>query len=418
MAIVVVETALVLALLALSACFSSSETALFSLRPHEMRRLEREPTARSLRAVALLKNPHRLLVSLLVGNTLVNVAAASLGHSVASRCLAENQIAVSVTAMSLLLLVAGEVTPKTYAVKNPVRASTRLARFAGACVTVLGPLEGGLNSILKLVAHRSHRSLKEGEPSAGERIDQALALGHSQGVVDRFEGEVLRGLFRVSHLSVGNVMTPRTEVFAVSSRLTLGEAVGSIKASGFSRILVTGADDPHAIEGVLYVKDMLYGGHGPDVTTGQAARKPVFVPETKSVASLMREFESGAYHFAVVIDEYGVFTGVVTMDDVLAEITGRGVSTHGDRYGDKYSYRKRSRSGWEVSGRMAVSYFNALTGSALAAEGAETVAGLVIRKLGRIPAPGDHLAVGSVRFTVLDADRVRVKRLLADKVRR
>ncbi len=414
MTLVAFEILLVCVLLALSFFFSGSETALFSLRTHEVRRLEKHPSPRSIRVVALLKDPHRLLVAVLVGNTLVNVAASSLGTNIVSHYFREDEVAISVVLMSVLILIFGEVTPKTYALNKPLRLSLALSPLISFVVRIFGPLKEALEFFLKLTMRPNLLGLGGRMATSGEHVSDAIALGSSQGVVDKFEAEVLRGLFKVMHLSVQNVMTPRTEVFMLSSDLPLGDATSILKSSGFSRVPVFSPENRDNIVGVLYIKDILYRGHSRETKIGEIARKPLFVPESKSVVDLMREFAEGVAHFAVVIDEYGTFTGIVTIDDILAEITGRGAG----RQPEKYTYRKRSRSGWEISGRMEIDYFNALVGAAVPDDEAETVAGFIIARMGKIPSPGEELTAGNVRFRILDADKTRVKKVLVEKQRR
>jgi CBS domain containing-hemolysin-like protein len=412
--LVILEVSLICALLALSFCFAGSETAFFSLRTHEVRRLAKQPSAGSSRVVGLLKDPHRFLIAILVGNTLVNVAAASIGTSIVHRHVGRDVIGISAIAMTFLILVVGEVIPKTYALNNPIRFSRALSGFVRAAVAVFGPLKGLLELAVRVTLRPNLLRLPGRSGAAGEQVTEAIALGRSQGVVDRFEGEVLRGLFKVMHLSVQNIMTPRTEVFMLSSDLRLADALSIIKSKGFSRIPIFAGEERDSIVGLLYVKDILYGKHGPEETLGAIARKPLFVPESKSVVDMMREFATGSAHCAVVIDEYGAFTGIVTLDDVLAEIAGRAAT----RRMEKYAYRKRARLSWEIPGRMEIDYFNALTGASLPDRSAETVAGFLISRMGKIPPAGEELTEGGMRFRVLEADRMRIKRVLVDKVKR
>jgi len=408
------EIGLLCLLLVASAFFSSSETALFSLRPHELRRLERHPSPRSLAVVRLLRDPNRFLVAVLVGNTLANVAASSLGTSLVSRHLNANEVAASVALMTVLILVVGEVMPKTYALNNPVKVSVALSPLLAVALAVLGPLKRAMESFLTLaVRPKALRSRGGGVPS-GEHVADAVSLGHSGGVVDTFDSEVLQGLFKVMHLSVENVMTPRTEVFMLSSGLALGEATATLKSSGFSRVPLFSAGSRDDIVGVLYIKDVLYGRYGRDVRLNEIARKPVFVPETKPVVDLMREFAGGAAHFAVVIDEYGSFTGIVTIDDILAEIIWRGPASQDARH----TYVKRSRSSWEVPGRMELEYLAALTGTVLGEAGLQTVGGLVVHRMGKIPSRGEEAVVGGLRFRVMEADKRRVTKVFVERVRR
>ena len=413
MSLVGLEILVAAILLILAACFAGAETAVFSLRTHEIRRLERRPSPRSLSVIRLARDPHRFLVAILVGNTVASVGASCLGTSVVSHYVGHHEIIVSVTVMSVLILVFADVVPKTYALNNPTRVSLGLSSFVTSVVRLLDPVSWAFESLLNLVAGRGRTGFRR-RAASGEQIAEAVAAGHSQGVLDAFEGGVLQGFFKVINLSVANIMTPRTEVFMLSEDLSVGEALPIMKSSGFSRMPVFGADNRDNIVGVVYVKDILFGEPESASRLAEVARRPVFVPESKPAADLMHEFEGGIAHFAVVIDEYGTFTGIVTMDDILEEIAGRFTA----RRVEKYSYMRRSRLSWEVSGRMEIDYFNALVGGSVPDDAAETVAGLVISRLGRIPSPGEETTIGGLRFRVLEADKMRVKRLLVEKIRR
>jgi putative hemolysin len=209
-------------------------------------------------------------------------------------------------------------------------------------------------------------------------------------------------------------MTPRTEVFMLGSDLSVGEAVGAVKSSGYSRIPIFDADARDNIRGVLYAKDLLQKQHSTDLRLADIARRPLFVPESKTLAGLLKEFVSGASHFAVVIDEYGSFTGIVTLDDILVEIVGRDAG----KQLLKYSYTRKGRSTWEIPGRMEIEFFNALVGASIADPHVETVAGLVIERLGRIPEAGEQLVLRNLRFTIVSATKRRVERIEVERIRK
>jgi CBS domain containing-hemolysin-like protein len=410
----VLQITLLVVLLVLSSIFSGSETALFSLKPYQVRKLQRRPSRTSITVASLLNDPYHLLVTILVGNTLVNVAASSIGTDVVGRFFEEGVLGISVAVMTVLILIFGEIVPKTMAVRNPVGVSLRTAGVISGTVRVLSPLKGALESVVSVAGR-----LRIGRPPAvahryHDHVAEAIAVGHSEGVLDRFEGEMLRGIFRIMHLSVQNIMTPRIEVFMVASNVTVREAVGKAKASGYSRIPVFDEEKRDNIRGVLYAKDLLQRQYSSDLRVGEIARKPVFVPESKALSDLLREFVSGAAHFAVVIDEHGSFTGIVTLDDILEEIVG----LEGDRHREKYFYRRKGRLTWEVAGRMELEFFNALIGASIPVERVETIAGFVIERMGKIPAVGEELTAYNLRFRVLEADHRRISRLEVRKHRK
>jgi putative hemolysin len=412
--LVVLQIALLVFLLFLSSVFSGSETALFSLKPYQLRKLQRRPSRGSIIVGSLLKDPYHLLVTILIGNTLVNVAAASIGTSVVSRYFEQGVVGISVAAMTVLILIFGEIVPKTIAVSNPMKISLAAAPSISLAVRLLTPIKGILESMIRLLLRRGPMEHPGLTGPADEHVAEAIAVGHSEGVLDKVEMEVLGGILRLMHLSVQNIMTPRTEVFMLSSGVSVGDAVGLAKSSGYSRIPVFDADKRDDVTGILYIKDLLNSRVSMESTIGEVARKPLYVPESKALVELLDEFVSGSAHFAVAIDEYGTFTGIVTLDDILGEVVG----TDASRHPEKHRYRHTSRSRWEVSGRMEIEYFNALVGATISDAHAETMAGFIIDRMGKIPAPGDDLIVGNLRLRVLDADGRRVKKIEIEKLRK
>jgi putative hemolysin len=410
----VLHIGLLVCLLFLSAIFSGSETALFSLKPYQVRKLQKKPSRRSIRVELLLRDPHHLLVTILVGNTLVNVAASSIGTDFVGRFVEHGVVGISVAVMTVLILIFGEVVPKTFAVSHPLRVSLSTSRIICVAVSLLAPLRRVTEVAVRLAETLNLRRLAGRPRDSHEHVAEAIALGHSEGVLDEFEGEVLGGVFRVMHLSVQNIMTPRTEVFMLSSDLTLQEAVGIVKSSGYSRIPVFDAEERDNIRGVLYAKDLLLKQYSPQLRVKEIARRPIFVPESKPIINLLREFVLGAAHFAVAIDEYGSFTGIVTLDDILAEIVDR----VGERHPERHTYIRKGRWQWEVPGRMELEFFNALVGASLKDPHAETVAGYIINRLGRIPSVGEVLISEHLRLRVLNAGTRRIRSVEVERLRK
>jgi CBS domain containing-hemolysin-like protein len=400
-------------LLYLSSVFSGSETALFSLKSYQVRRLRSRPSRNSIKVESLLADPHHLLVTIVVGNTLVNVAASSIGTILVGKFFHENVVGISVVVMTVLILIFGEVVPKTFAVSNPLRVSLTTVPFISAAVGMLAPLRRVTEAAVSFADRLKPARPSSYEPDSPGDVAEAIALGHAEGVIDEFEGEVLGSIFRIEHMSVQNIMTPRTEVFMLSSDVPLEEAVGIVKSSGLSRVPVFDAEERESIRGVLYAKDLLYKQSSPHLTISEIARRPVFVPESKQVVDLLREFITGKAHFAVAIDEHGSFVGIVTLDDVLAEIVDR----VGDRLPRKHGYTKLSRSKWEIPGRMEIEFFNALVGVSIVDTLAETIAGFIVNELGRIPAPGDEFVRRGLRLRILDSDGRRIKSIEVEKLR-
>jgi len=403
------QTAVLAVLLVFSGLFSGSETALFSLKPFETRKLERRPSRRSIGVASLLSDPVRLLVTILVGNTLVNVAASSVGTSIVGRLVGRGVVGISVAVMSALILVFGEIVPKTYAVNRPLETALRTSALISAAVRVMSPLRALFTGLSNLAAKANLPGAAVPERRHAH-VEEAVAAGHSEGVLDGLERRMLAGFLKIEHQSVQNIMTPRTEVFMLDAATPVADAVGPLKAAGFSRVPVFETGNRDSIRGVVYVKDLLRKQYSENLNLSDIARRPVFVPESKSLVDLLDEFAGGAVHFAVVVDEYGGFSGIVTLDDIIEEIVGE---QPGARSRNKYM--KKARSTYEVPARMELDYFNALVGSSLSDTNAETVGGFILNRTGRIPEAGEEFVIEGIRFRILDADARRIKLIEAGK---
>lgn len=402
---ILLQIGLLVVLLVFSGIFSGSETALFSLKPFQIRKLERQPSRRSISVSSLLSDPLRLLVTILVGNTLVNVAASSVGTSIAGRVLDRGVVGISVAVMSALILIFGEIVPKTYAVNKPLKTALRTSAVISAAVRLMSPLRAFFTALSNLAA-RTRLPGAAMPDHEHAHVAEALAEGHTEGVLDSLERRMLAGFLKIEHQSAQNIMTPRTEVFMLDAGTRLADAVPLTRSAGFSRVPIFDAEKRDSIRGVLYVKDLLQKQYSADLKLRDIARQPVFVPESKSLVDLLGEFVKGAAHFAVAVDEYGTFTGIVTMDDIVEEIVGEELNRR-----SKNTYRKRTRSTFEVSARMELEYFNALLGSTLTDNNAETIGGFILNHMGRIPAVGEKFILEGIRFRILDSDARQIKTL-------
>lgn len=409
MTAILLQIVLLGVLLLFSGLFSGSETALFSLRPFQVRKLERHPSRRSIGVASLLSDPFRLLVTILVGNTLVNVAASSVGTNIVGHVVQRGVVGISVAFMSVLILIFGEIVPKTYAVNKPLKVALSTSPLISAFVSLTSPLRRSF-AALAVLATKMRLPGARAPDHEHAHVVEAVAAGHSEGVLDAFERRMLAGFLKIEHQSVQNIMTPRTEVFMLDAGTSVADALGLVKSAGFSRVPVFETDRRDNIKGVVYVKDLLQKQYSHSLGLSAIARRPVFVPESKALVDLLSEFVKGAAHFAVVVDEYGSFTGIVTLDDIIEEIIGEELTRR-----SKNTYRRRTRSTYEVSARMELEYFNALLGSGLWDAHAETVGGYLLNRAGRIPAVGDEFLIEGIRFRVIDGDSRQIKALEVEK---
>jgi putative hemolysin len=392
-------------LLALSALFSSSETAFFSLKPWEVARL-RAGGAAGRGAAALADRPNDLLAALLIGNVLVNTSAGVLTTAACLSLFGSGGLAVAVPAATVLILIFGEITPKLLAlgarqqlvllVQGPLRVWVAVTSPAVRLLTT------ALESALRLIpADRTG-----GRPLATEELQTACDLAVEDATLTLTEGRSLARLLALQDLEVREIMVPRPEVRTLDRAWDRQQILETVRRAGFNRLPVVAADSTHPI-GLFHVKDLLRQSGASYPLAGPLRPLPV-VPESKDVASLLAQMRTGAGHMAAVVDEHGDFAGIVTLADCLQALIGR----VGDVARRRPLVVPLGGERWVIGGRLDLRALSEATGVELpAARDYVTVAGFVMARLGRIPAPGDRVEVSGATIEVLVVQGMRVDAL-------
>lgn len=405
-------------LIVLSALFSGAETALTALGRHRASVL----ASKGVGGMRLwLEEPNRFLATILVANNLVNVGASALVTTVAMGFLphtAAGAVAAAATFFAtLLILVFGEITPKMFARQHAERIARLLAPPLEVLSTVLLPgvkvLTTLSNALIRLFGGKVYKSVPF---LTEEELKEIITVGEHEGLLEEEEREMIHSIFEFGETKVSEIMVPRIEMVCVDVEMPFREALGVVIEAGHSRIPVyEGSIDN--IVGVLYAKDMLaaLASGPPPSSIREIMRAPVFVPEGKLVNDLLRELRREKVHIAIVVDEYGGTAGLVTIEDLIEEIVGE--------IEDEFDEAKEEGLTFLgdgvviASGRADLDELEEEFGVSLASEGeAETVAGFVLNRLGRVPAKGETFETGGVRVTVLEADRRHVIRVKLEKL--
>ncbi len=388
-------------LLLCSGLFSGSETALFSIPLHRLRRMAKSSRADERAVARAMDQPRSTLVTILIGNMVVNILASALA-SAAVLGVAGNSgwalLGVTVV-MTFLLLVVGEIAPKTVAYHH----SEAIARIVARPLTWFGRLLTPVRAPLLWITDRVL-----GDESAGDRrveLEEAetmVRLAHEEGEVDDEERDLLRGVIELGVSPLEDVMTPRTEIFSLPGDLPVREARERIRQAEFSKVPVS-TQAPDEMAGYVTALDLLLAPD--DDWLGAHAHPADYVPEVKPAVDLLEEFRQSGRRLAFIVDEHGHLVGMVTLTDLLEEISGEMIE-RGDLHKVLYEWTGPNRV--QIPGRMEIRFFNEQFGTSLSTEESETMAGLLLERTGRIPASGERLAVDGLRVHVLRAEPHRV----------
>jgi putative hemolysin len=398
-------------LLLCSALLTGAEAAYFSLGRARLKELAEEEGKEPGPLAPLLKQPHELLVTLLVGITLVNIAASAMAASIAGRLFGDSGLFVAIPTMIFLLTVIGEVLPMTLAVEHPRRFSVWANRPVGWLSVLLSPIRVGLGAFTALTLRLVGSERRAGEPAISEEELRTLVdVGAREGIVDRTEREMIHKVFELEDTLVRAVMVPRPDMFCLDVTTPPVELLDLLREQLHSRVPVF-EDNIDQIVGVLYTKDLLPYLHGlpPDFDLRARLHPPYFIPESKRADALLRELQAKKLHLAIVVDEYGGTAGLVTLEDLLEELVGE-IRDEFDE--EERLIQKIDRRSFRVSGKLPIDELNAAAGLDIPKASFDTVGGWVLDLFGRVPHKGERKQTESVTVAVEKVERTRVVEVL------
>jgi putative hemolysin len=399
--------ALLLLGLVLSAFFAGAETALTALpyaRVHTLVERSRRATRWGWRVWSV--RPHRILVTLLVGNTLANIGISAVATDIAVGAFGDRGIGIAVGITTLVVLTFSEVTPKSLARVDPEAFSRLVIVPVAALEWLLTPLVVPLLAFSHVVA-RLRRLKLESAPTAArpEDVRYLLSMARKEGHLTELQHGMLEAVLRFEGAQVRQVQVPRTDAVLLRDTLALAEVEERVRKYGYSRYPVYHDRDDNIV-GILLAKDLLR----PEARTGPwtALLQPaLFVPESKRVVELLREMRERRTHLALSIDEYGNLAGLVTLEDLLEMIVGD-IQDEFDTA--KPLWQPEGPGTWLVRGSLPLERLARLTGTALTSDpDYASVAGLLLDLAGRVPSPGSRFQVGGVMFEVVDASPRRIE---------
>ncbi len=397
-----------------SAFFSSSETAFISLQKIRVKHMENHGSRKEGRIARLLEKPEKFITTVLLGNNFVNTAAAALGTAVIIKLWADHPdlaVLLSTVVVTMVLLVVGEVVPK-------IVASQHSERVARAFVTPVSGLSWALTPFTTVLgwAGTTVSKIIGGQPTqrtlvTEEEIRTMINVGKQEGVVAEAEAKMLDRVFEFGDDPVREAMLPRTGVVWIEKGTTLQEFLEIYAETPHTRFPVY-EDSPDNAVGGLYIKDVLLAqarGEVHEGTTIDSMTRPIiFAPETKRIGALFREMQASNNQMAVVVDEYGGIAGVVTLRELLSQLVGR----FGDEFDrEPQEFQAVDEHTYDIDGNMRVEEVNEELGLSLPDGDYETIAGLVLNRLGHVPREGEQFRYHDLKFTVKEMRNLKIEKL-------
>ena len=405
----------ILVLLLCAAAASSSETAFFSLTPSQLNEIRSSKTTVNKRIIHLLENSKLLLATILIINNLVSVGIVIISSFLVNHYLdfSANQLLgffIQIVVITSILLLLGEIMPKVFATRKPVKIASLLAIPLSIMQSILYPfsrfLVNSTRFIDKRQAHTHHITLDD--------ISNAIDITND-GKVDDEDRKIMKSITRFGDINAREIMSPRVDITAIENTLSFGEVQKIIVESGYSRIPVYN-DTPDTITGILYIKDLLpHLSESGEFNWESLVRPPFFVPENKPINDLMQEFQEKKIHMAVVVDEYGGTSGIITLEDIIEEIVGE-INDEFDVEAENVFYSRIDNHNYVFEGKTTINdmcrvlslddrIFDEAKGES------ESLAGLILELAGKMPATGEIYSLGEFTFRVEAADKRRIKKV-------
>jgi len=409
---IIIGFVVIIILLIGSGLMSATEVAYFSFRPEDLEDFKSNKDNKSKVILKLYGNPEKLLSTVLVANNTINIAIVLLAAFLSAKIFDFSTdpvlgFIINVVAITFILLFFGEVLPKVYASRNHITIAYLMAMPLAFLEKLFKPLTSLLIMSSSLVRKNSHPRRSS---ISMDDLSDALELTSDDFNEDE---KILKGIVNFGNINVSAIMCPRIDVTAIDIKSGFDKVISLIISSGFSRIPVF-ANSFDTVKGILYAKDVLpYMDNPVNFKWQSLLRPPYFVPETKKINELLKEFQTKKNHMAVVIDEYGGTSGIITLEDILEEIVGE-ITDEGDE--DSLLFRKITENTYVFEGKILLNdfckileieeeIFDDVRGDA------ETLAGLILEMTGEIPKKDQVITYRNYSFKIESADKRRIKEI-------
>lgn len=401
----------------LSSLFSASESAFLGLNKLRVHFLREKGDKRAIRAGKLLERKEELLNMLLVGNEIVNVTLSVVLTSIFLKLFGAAGLGIATSIATVLLLIFGEITPKSLTTRYPEKSSFFLSRFVWFFFYFLRPFVIVFTSISRLFLKIFGISTKKKQATfTEEEIKTFIDVGGEEGVLENGEKNMMNRVFKFTDLNATDIMVPRCDVIGIETKASYRDIIQLSERTRISRFPVYTEDGIDNILGVLYVKDLLFfRGAKEDFSVEKLMRPPLFIPGTTKMSSIQEMMRKNKQSFAVVIDEYSGTDGILTTEDIEREIFGA-IADDFQKAGDPTSVHIKNPDDNLLDGSARLIDLADELHLKLESRDNETIGGYICEVLGHIPVPGEFIEVGEYRFEVSSMDRLRIASVHCTKI--
>ncbi len=397
---------IIFGLVILSAFFSGSETSLTAASKARMHALQKSGNKEASNYEKIFGDKERLICTILLANNLVNILASSIATTILLKFFETDGIAYTTIIMTFMILLFGELLPKTIALSNADKIALKISGFFKILMIIFYPITGFLNSIVSFIIEKSSMNGKSSDSIDGDENEQELRGAidlHGDESNNNNEKEMLKSILDLEEVTVDSIMIPRKNTFSLPFNIKYTELLDKLKKSPHSRVPIW-KGNPENIIGVFHIRKLLTDGHKSESSfnLSEYSQKPWFIPESTTLASQLMEFKKRKEHFSIVVDEYGEFLGIVTLEDILEEIVGDIDDELDKKKSSIVGVKQEKENVFLIKGTVSIRDLNRELGWELPDKNFSTIAGLILYESRSIPKIGQIFSFYNFNFEILD----------------
>lgn len=404
----ILQLVILLVLLSESAFFSSAETALMTSNKLKIRNMAEAGDKRATKVLDITANTDKMLSAILIGNNIVNLSASSISTTLTLKLFGSSLVSVATGILTFLILVFGEITPKNVASKNAEDMALKYIGIISILVIVLTPFIYIVNKVSGLVISIFSKNSDDNNMVTEDELRAMVEVSHEDGVIENEEKKMIVNVVDFGDTVAGDIMVPRVDMVMVSVDSCYDEILNIFREERYTRIPVY-EDSPDNVIGILNVKDFLLIEDKENFSVKEHLREPLYTFEYKKTSSLMMDMRKTGANIVIVLDEYGITAGLITLEDMLEEIVGE-IRDEFDADDDE-GITKISESEYIIDGSTNLDDVNERIGLELSSEEYESIGGIIMEKLGRLPIEGEVITFDNIILTVKKMDHARIEKV-------